>query len=68
MRKLNAEVKLNDLTLIEVVIRWITYYLILSVKDGIVIGTSKTKQIRETVMMIKKWPLPGEGLKTADDL
>ncbi|MCJ1270486.1 hypothetical protein MMC22_010383 [Lobaria immixta] len=68
MKKFDAEAKSYKLTPIEVAIRWIAHHSALRDEDGIVIGASKVEQIRETVNMIKKGPLPGEILKTAENL
>ena len=68
MKNFTAEAKSHNLTPIEVALRWIAHHSALRDEDGIVIGASKAKQVRETVMMIKKGPLPREVLKTAEDL
>lgn len=68
MKKFDAEAKSYNLTPIEVAIRWIAHHSALRDEDGIVIGASKVEQIRETVNMIKNGPLPGEILKTAENL
>ena len=68
MRKFDAEAKSHNLTPIEVAIRWIAHHSALRDEDGIIIGASKVEQIRETVIMMKKGPLPGEVLKSAEDL
>jgi len=68
MKMFDAEAKSHNLTPIEVAIRWIAHHSALRDEGGTVIGSSKAEQIRETVIMIKKGPLPGEVLKTAEDL
>ena len=68
MRNFDTQVKSYDLTSIEVAIRWIAHHSALSDEDGIILGASKTEQVRETVGMIKKGPLPGEVLKLTEDL
>lgn len=68
MRKFDEEIKLHNLTSIEVAIRWIAHHSALKDEDGIILGASKTEQIRETVIMIKKGPLPGEVLRIAENL
>ena len=68
MRKFDAEAKSHGMTSIEVAIRWIAHHSALRDEDGIILGASKAVQIRETVNMIKKGPLPGEVLKAAEDL
>ena len=56
------------MTSIEVAIRWIAHHSALRDEDGIILGASKEKQVRETVAMIKKGPLPEEVLRTAENL
>ena len=68
MKKFDAEAKSHNLTSIEVAIRWISHHSVLRDEDGIILGASKAEQIRETVRMIKKGPLPGEVLRTAENL
>lgn len=68
MKKFDAEVKSHNLTSIEVAIRWIAHHSALGDEDGVIIGASKAEQVRETVIMIKKGPLPKEVLRTAEDL
>ncbi len=68
MKKFEVEAKSHNLTPIEVAIRWIAHHSALRDEDGIIIGASKAEQVRETVSMIKKGPLPIEVLKTAEDL
>lgn len=68
MKKFDTEVKSHSLTPIEVAIRWIAHHSALRDEDGIIVGASKVEQICETVSMIKKGPLPGEVLKTAEEL
>ena len=68
MRCFDFEVRSHNMTSIEVAIRWIVYHSALRDEDGIIIGASKEKQIRETVAMIRKGPLPEELVKTAEKL
>ena len=68
MRKFNVEAKAHDLTPIEISIRWIAHHSILRDEDGIILGASKAKQIRETVHMIMKGPLPEEVLNIVENL
>ena len=68
MREFDVRVKSYGLTPLEVAIRWIAYHAALESQDGIILGASKVEQIRETVMMMKKGPLPAEVLATAEDL
>ncbi len=68
MKEFDAQAKSHNLTSVEVAIRWIAHHSALRDEDGIILGASKVEQIRETVSMIKKGPLPEEVLKTAEDL
>lgn len=68
MRKFDNDIKSHDLTSIEVAIRWLGHHSVLGPKDGIVLGASKVEQVRETVAMIQKGPLPGEVLASAENL
>lgn len=68
MRKFDVQVRLQNITPMEAAIRWIAYNSALGNGDGIILGASKTEQIRETVMMMRKGPLPAEVLEAADDL
>lgn len=68
MKRFDAEVKAHNLTSTEVAIRWIAHDSALRDEDGIIFGASKAEQIRETVNMIKKGPLPEELLRLAEDL
>lgn len=68
MKKFDAEVKSHNLTSTEVAIRWIAHHSALRDDDGIILGASKAEQVRETVNMIKRGPLPGELLRSAEDL
>ncbi|KAL8825237.1 MAG: hypothetical protein Q9191_004538 [Dirinaria sp. TL-2023a] len=68
MKKFNAEAKSHNLTSIEIAVRWIAHHSALRDEDGIILGASKSEQIKETVAMIKKGPLDEKALKAADDL
>lgn len=68
MRSFDAAVKAHNLTSIEVAVRWLAHHSELRDGDGIVLGASKTVQIRETVLMIAKGPLPGDVVKIAENL
>ena len=68
MKEFDVQAKSRNLTSVEVAIRWIAHHSALKDEDGIILGASKVEQIRETVSMIKKGPLPEEVLKTAEDL
>lgn len=68
MRRFNEEMKLYNVTPIEVAIRWIIYHSALGDEDGVIIGASKAEQVWETVNIMKKGPLPEMVRKAADDL
>ena len=68
MRTFDAAVKAHNLTSIEVAIRWLAHHSSLRDGDGIILGATKTEQIRETVMMIARGPLAGDVVKIAEDL
>ena len=68
MKRFDGEVKAHNLTSTEVAIRWIAHHSALRDEDGIILGASKAEQIRETVNMITKGPLPGELLSLAENL
>lgn len=67
MKNFDAEVKSHNLTSVEVAIRWIAHHSALREEDGIILGASKAEQVRETVTMVRKGPLPGAVLKAAED-
>ena len=68
MKTFDSEVRSHNMTFIEVAIRWIVHHSALRDEDGIILGASKEKQVRETVAMIKKGPLPEEVLKATEKL
>ena len=68
MRTFDKAVKAHGLTSIEVAIRWLAHHSALRDGDGIVLGASKTEQVRETVLMIARGPLEGDVVKMAEDL
>lgn len=68
MRKFDMQVRSYGLMPMEVAVRWIAHHSALGTQDGIVLGASKVAQIRETVMMMRKGPLPTEVLETAENL
>ena len=49
MRKFDTQVRSYNLTSLEVSIRRVAYHSASASEDGIILGVSKTKQIRETV-------------------
>ena len=68
LRIFDAQVKSYNLTSLEVAVRWIAYHSALGSEDGIILGASKTEQIRETITMMRKGPLPVGVLETVEDL
>ena len=68
MRKFNTDVKTYDVTSLEVAIRWMMYHSALGDGDGIVLGAFKAGQLRQTVAMANKGPLPEELLRVAESL
>lgn len=68
VKKFNNEIKSYSLTPVEIAIRWLAHHSVLGIEDGIVLGASKVKQVRETVAMIHKGPLPEEVLKSVEGL
>lgn len=68
MRKFDTQVRSYNLTSLEVSVRQVAYHSALGSEDGIILGVSKTKQIWETVTMMRKGPLPEEVLETVEDL
>lgn len=67
LKQFNQEVTAQNLKPVEVAIRWIVYHSALSEQDGVLLGASRTEQLRDTVGMIKKGPLPAEVLKSTED-
>lgn len=53
---------------VEVAIRWIMHHSALRDGDGVILGASRTEQVQETVAMIRKGPLPGAAVETAEEL
>lgn len=68
MKKFDEDMKVYNVTPIEVAIRWIIYHSALGDEDGVIIGASKAEQVWEAVNIMKKGPLPETVLKAADDL
>ena len=68
MKKFTAGVESHGMTPNEAAVRWIMHHSALRDEDGIVIGASKIDQVRETVSMIQKGPLPREILEMTEDL
>lgn len=68
MKKFDTEVRLREMVPLEVAIRWLAHHSALDENDGIILGASKAEQVRETVEMIRKGPLPEEILTIAEDL
>jgi aflatoxin B1 aldehyde reductase len=60
----------NNLTPVEVGLRWVVHHSALNIldgNDGIIVGTSSVKQLKETLDNIEKGPLPEEVLKVLDE-
>ena len=68
MRKFDTDARAYGLAPVEIAIRWIAYHSSLNEQDGVILGASTNDQIRETVGMIKKGPLPGEALESVEHL
>ena len=68
MREFDAQAKSQDLTSVEIAIRWIAHHSALGAEDGFIVGASNVEQIREIVQMLKKGPLPEEVLKMNENL
>ena len=68
MKRFDAGVKAQGLTPIEVAIRWIAHHSALGDEDGIIIGASRTTQIRDTVALIKKGSLPENMLALVEQI
>ncbi|KAL8838451.1 MAG: hypothetical protein Q9170_002126 [Blastenia crenularia] len=68
MEQFDANLASHDISLVEVVIRWIAHQSALSDADGIIVGASKTEQILQTASMMEKGPLPKNVLDLAESL
>lgn len=68
MKRFDAEVKAQDLTPVEVAVRWLVYHSALGDDDSIVLGASKVAQVIDTVGLIRKGPLPESILPVANEL
>ena len=68
MKSFDAEVRSHGMTSIKVAVRWIAHHSALRDEDGIILGASKEKQVRETVAMVQKGPLPEEVLRMTEKL
>ncbi|ROW13231.1 hypothetical protein VPNG_04868 [Cytospora leucostoma] len=58
VKRFDSAVKAQGLTPVEVAIRWVTHHSVLGDGDAIILGASKISQIKETVELIHKGPLP----------
>ncbi|KAL8897888.1 MAG: hypothetical protein Q9207_006976 [Kuettlingeria erythrocarpa] len=67
-RQFDDQAKSYGLSPNEIAIRWVAHHSELGHADGIIVGASNAEQIRQTVGMIKKGPLPREALAIADSL
>ena len=60
----------NNLTPVEVGLRWVVHHSALKIldgNDGIIVGASSVRQLKETLEDIEKGPLPVEVLKVLDE-
>lgn len=67
LKQFSEQVASHNLKPVEVAIRWIVYHSALGEQDGVLLGASRTEQLRDTVGMIRKGPLPAEVLKSTED-
>ena len=68
MKAFDTKARSMGLTPTEVAISWTIHHSALQDGDGIVIGASKTEQVRELVALIRKGSLPEEALEMAEEL
>lgn len=68
MRKFDSDVKERGLTPLEVAIRWVVHHSALGDDDAVILGASKAAQVKETVAMTRKGPLPDEFVMLAEEL
>lgn len=68
MKKLVTEVRALGLSSTEVAIRWAVHHSALRDEDSIILGASKSRQIEETVALIRKGPLTPEVIALTDEL
>lgn len=68
MKKFDNEVTALGLSSIEVAIRWAAHHSALRDEDSIILGASKSRQIEETVALIRKGPLAPEVIALTDEL
>lgn len=68
MKLFDGAVKSQGLTPVEVAIRWITHHSALADGDAVILGASKTSQIKETVGFIQKGPLPPDLVMITDQM
>lgn len=68
MKEFDAEVRALGLSSIEVAIRWAAHHSALRDEDSIILGASKSRQLEETVALIRKGPLAPEVITVADKL
>lgn len=67
LKQFNQDVATHNLKPVEVAIRWIVYHSALSEQDGVLLGASRAEQLRDTLGMIRKGPLPAETLKSTEE-
>ncbi|KUI67931.1 putative carboxylesterase 15 [Cytospora mali] len=68
MKRFDAAVKAEGLTATEVALRWVAYHSALGGGDAIILGASKTAQIRESVSRIRKGGLSPQLIGMAEEI
>lgn len=68
MKQFVADLIPHDMPSVDVAIRWIAHHSALGDADGIVIGASKTEQVRQIASMTKNGPLPKNVLNLTGSL
>lgn len=68
MKQFDTKLKPYSISPVEVALRWIAHHSALGDEDGIIIGASKVEQIRQTVEMVNRGPLPEPVLDIAEGL
>ncbi|ORY05546.1 NADP-dependent oxidoreductase domain-containing protein, partial [Clohesyomyces aquaticus] len=63
----DKQLKANDLTPVEVAIRWVAHHSALEDDDGIILGVSKVLQVQDTVGFPRKGPLSGAIVSLAEN-
>lgn len=66
--RFDASIKTQGLSSLEVAIRWIVHHSALGDQDSVILGASKEAQLRESVSLIQKGPLPSPVLALVEEL